>query len=84
LNTSFVGLLGRHAGDGADRRAAAGHRECRLLFARDELRQPPVARRHVRPTKPNKCGISLENYGVAPDVWVENTPEDELMASTAS
>jgi tricorn protease len=30
------------------------------------------------PTKPNNCGINLENYGVAPDVWVENTPEDEL------
>ena len=21
---------------------------------------------------------AVENYGVAPDVWVENTPEDEL------
>jgi len=30
------------------------------------------------PTKPNNYGINLENYGVAPDVWVENTPEDEL------
>jgi tricorn protease len=30
------------------------------------------------PTKPNNYGLNLENYGVAPDVWVENTPEDEL------
>jgi tricorn protease len=30
------------------------------------------------PTKPHNWGIALENYGVAPDVWAENTPEDEL------
>jgi tricorn protease len=30
------------------------------------------------PTKPNNYGINLENYGVPPDVWVENSPEDEL------
>jgi tricorn protease len=30
------------------------------------------------PTKPNNYGVNLENYGVAPDVWAENTPEDEL------
>jgi len=30
------------------------------------------------PTQPNNYGINLENYGVAPDVWAENTPEDEL------
>ncbi len=30
------------------------------------------------PERPNNFGINLENYGVAPDVWVENTPEDEL------
>ena len=30
------------------------------------------------PTKPNNYGINLENFGVAPDVWVENSPEDEL------
>ena len=30
------------------------------------------------PTKPHNYGINLENYGVAPDVWVENTPEDVL------
>ena len=30
------------------------------------------------PSKPDNYGINLENFGVAPDVWVENTPEDEL------
>jgi len=30
------------------------------------------------PSKPDNYGINLENYGVAPDVMVENTPEDEL------
>jgi len=30
------------------------------------------------PSKPNNYGVNLENYGVAPDVFVENTPEDEL------
>ena len=30
------------------------------------------------PTQPNNFGINLENYGVAPDVFAENTPEDEL------
>jgi tricorn protease len=30
------------------------------------------------PTKPNNYGVNLENYGVPPDVWVENTPMDEL------
>lgn len=30
------------------------------------------------PTKPNNYGINLENYGVAPDVWAENTAADEL------
>ena len=30
------------------------------------------------PTQPHNHGINLENYGVAPDVWVMNTPEDEL------
>ncbi|MEO5567717.1 MAG: S41 family peptidase [Gemmatimonadaceae bacterium] len=30
------------------------------------------------PTKPNNYGTNLENFGVAPDVWVENTPADEL------
>jgi tricorn protease len=30
------------------------------------------------PTQPHNYGINLENFGVAPDVWVQNTPEDEL------
>jgi tricorn protease len=30
------------------------------------------------PTQPHNHGINLENYGVAPDVYVWNTPEDEL------
>jgi tricorn protease len=30
------------------------------------------------PTQPDNHGINLENLGVAPDVWVENSPEDEL------
>ena len=30
------------------------------------------------PTKPNNYGVNLENYGVPPDVWVENTPTDEV------
>jgi tricorn protease len=30
------------------------------------------------PSKPNNYGINLENYGVAPDVWVKNSPMDEL------
>lgn len=30
------------------------------------------------PTKPNNYGINLENFGVPPDVYVENTPDDEL------
>jgi len=29
-------------------------------------------------TQPNNYGINLENYGVAPDVFAENTPADEL------
>jgi tricorn protease len=30
------------------------------------------------PTKPHNHGLNLENYGVAPDVFVWNTPQDEL------
>jgi tricorn protease len=30
------------------------------------------------PTKPHNHGINLENYGVAPDVFVWNSPEDEI------
>ena len=28
------------------------------------------------PTKPNNYGVNLENLGVPPDVWVENTPNE--------
>lgn len=30
------------------------------------------------PSRPYNRGINLENFGVAPDVWAVNTPEDEL------
>jgi tricorn protease len=30
------------------------------------------------PTQPNNYGVNLENFGVPPDVFVENTPNDEL------
>lgn len=30
------------------------------------------------PERENNYGINLENFGVAPDVWVENSPADEL------
>jgi tricorn protease len=30
------------------------------------------------PTKPNNYGINMENFGVAPDVFVKNSPKDEL------
>jgi tricorn protease len=30
------------------------------------------------PTKPNNYGVNLENLGVPPDVWVKNTPMDEV------
>lgn len=33
------------------------------------------------PTNPNSYGINLENYGVAPEVWVENNTADELSAT---
>jgi tricorn protease len=42
------------------------------------IRTPGSAVYTYDPTKPNNYGINLENYGVAPDVWVENAPEDEL------
>ena len=31
-----------------------------------------------RPDLPPARTANLENYGVAPDVWVENSPQDEL------
>jgi len=30
------------------------------------------------PAKPNNYGINMENFGVAPDVFVKNSPQDEL------
>jgi tricorn protease len=30
------------------------------------------------PTKPHNFGFNLENYGVPPDIWVRNSPEDEI------
>lgn len=30
------------------------------------------------PTRPNNYGVNLENLGVPPDVWVKNTPMDEM------
>lgn len=30
------------------------------------------------PSQPHNRGINLENFGVAPDVWAVNSPEDEL------
>ena len=29
------------------------------------------------PTKPNNYGFDLENFGVPPDVWVKNSPQDD-------
>jgi tricorn protease len=48
------------------------------LINRGRIRTPGSLVVTYDPTKPNNYGINLENYGVAPDVWVENTPEDEL------
>jgi tricorn protease len=42
------------------------------------IRTPGSAVYTYDPTRPHNYGINLENYGVAPDVWVENSPEDEL------
>ncbi len=30
------------------------------------------------PSKPNNYGVNLEGYGVPPDVWVKNSPTDEV------
>ncbi len=30
------------------------------------------------PSTPNNYGVNLENVGVPPDVWVKNTPRDEV------
>jgi C-terminal processing protease CtpA/Prc len=33
------------------------------------------------PTKPHNYGDDLENWGVEPDVWVRNSPMDQLQHS---
>jgi tricorn protease len=43
-----------------------------------QIRRPGSLVVTYDPAKPNNYGINLENYGVAPDIWAENTPEDEL------
>jgi tricorn protease len=30
------------------------------------------------PSRPYNFGFNLENYGVPPDLWVRNSPEDDL------
>ncbi|MFC1782638.1 S41 family peptidase [Planctomycetota bacterium] len=42
------------------------------------IRTPGSLATTYDPTKPNNFGINLENYGVPPDVFVENTPDDHL------
>lgn len=42
------------------------------------IRRPGGLVARYDPTQPNNFGTNLENYGVEPDVWVENTPNDEL------
>ena len=42
------------------------------------IRTPGALVATYDPTRPNNYGINLENYGVPPDVWVENTPQDVL------
>ena len=42
------------------------------------IRTPGALVVRYDPTQPNNYGTNLENYGVAPDVWVENTPQDAL------
>ena len=42
------------------------------------IRTPSLLAVKYDPTRPNNYGTNLENFGVEPDVWVENTPADEL------
>ena len=49
----------------------------RLLHG-GSIRTPGSLVVNYDPTKPHNHGINLENYGVAPDVFVWNTPQDEL------
>ncbi len=43
-----------------------------------QIRTPGALVVTYDPKKPHNYGINLENFGVAPDVWAENTPADEL------
>ena len=54
--------------------ATGSHR----LINGGRIRTPGAKVMTYDPSKPHNYGINLENYGVAPDVWVENTPDDEL------
>ena len=58
----------RHADDGR------GHRHRQLLP--DRRLDGPHARRRRLPGRPKRT--NMENYGVQPDILVENTPEDNL------
>jgi tricorn protease len=75
--------LGRIVGNPTN---GGGHRDRQLrLINGGSIRTPGSLVVTYDPTKPNNYGINLENFGVAPDVWVgEQRPEDELRASTAS
>ncbi|MCA9279814.1 MAG: PD40 domain-containing protein [Phycisphaeraceae bacterium] len=42
------------------------------------IRTPGALVTTYDPTNEHNYGINLENFGVAPDVWVENSPQDEL------
>lgn len=47
------------------------------------IRTPGALVTTYDPTQPNNYGINLENFGVAPDVWIENSPDDELAGRDA-
>ena len=42
------------------------------------IRTPSLLAVTYDATQPKNYGINLENFGVEPDVWVENSPADEL------
>ncbi len=42
------------------------------------VRIPRVRVVSYDPEQPYNFGVNLENYGVPPDIWVRNTPEDQL------
>ena len=49
-----------------------------LLLQGGTIRTPGSKVMTYDADKPNHYGINLENYGVEPDVWVKNTPMDNL------